>query len=137
MAINIFKKDEKDVDRNKTEAVSDSKKNKKTQAAAEKSAGKASLTVAAAKILRGAHVTEKAARLAQDNKYVFKVVSYANKTEIAKAIEGTYKVKVTGVNIVNIPEKSRRRGRGVMVKPGYRKAIVSIKEGQTIEVLPK
>lgn len=138
MAINIFKKDEKDAAAEKKTAVSDSNKTKKTPQEAQKSAPKHGITEDAARILRGAHVTEKAARLVQDgNKYVFKVAPHATKIEIAKAIEGSYKVKVTGVNIVNIPQKSHRRGRGIMVKAGYRKAIVSVKKGQTIEVLPK
>jgi len=110
MAINIFKKDEKAAAKNQAEAASDSKKAKKALAPAEKSTGRVGLTAAAARILRGAHITEKAARLADANKYVFKVAPGVNKTEIAKAVEGSYKVKVTGVNIVNIPEKSRRRG---------------------------
>jgi large subunit ribosomal protein L23 len=137
MAINIFKKDEKDAAEKKTEGVADSKKTKKTDVAASKGAAKIGINAAAAKVLRGAHITEKAAKLAESNKYVFKVALGANKTEIAKAIESSYKVTVTGVNIVNIPPKNRRRGKGIMVKPGYRKAIVSIKAGQTIEVLPK
>ncbi len=137
MAINIFKKDEGAAVTEKKTAASDTKKTKKTPEEAQKGASKQGLTENAARVLRGAHVTEKAARLAQENKYVFKVAAHATKIEIAKAIEGSYKVKVTGVNIVNIPQKSHRRGRGIMVKAGYRKAIVSVKEGQSIEILPK
>ena len=137
MAINIFKKDEKDqaVAKKGAGAVA-SKKTKKSETAATKTA-KVADPILTAKVLRGAHITEKAANLAQNNKYVFRVAGTANKIEIAKAIENTYSVDVIGVNVVNIPDKSRRRGRGVMVKPGYRKAIVSIKAGQSIEVLPK
>jgi len=59
MAINIFKKDEKAAAKNQAEAASDSKKAKKALAPAEKSTGRVGLTAAAARILRGAHITEK------------------------------------------------------------------------------
>jgi len=139
MAINIFKKDEKGPSGVKeTTAADTSKKVKKGQPeAAAKDSTKPLISIESARVLRGAHVTEKSARLAESNRFVFKVAPKANKIEIAKAIESLYKVKVTGVNIVNIPDKNRRRGRGIAVKPGYRKAIVAIKEGQSIEVLPK
>ena len=139
MAINIFKKDEKGPSGVKeTTAEDTSKKAKKAQPDTKaKDSAKSVISIESAKVLRGAHVTEKSARLAESNRFVFKVAPKANKIEIAKAIESIYKVKVTGVNIINIPAKNRRRGRGIAVKPGYRKAIVAIKEGQSIEILPK
>jgi len=135
MAINIFKKDEKGPSGIKETTGEDT--SKKAKKAKTEATAKTAISIEAVKVLRGAHITEKSARLAEENKYVFKVAPHANKIEVAKAIESSYKVTVTGVNVVNIPEKSRRRGRGIAVKPGYRKAIVSIKEGQVIEVLPK
>lgn len=69
-------------------------------------------------------------------KYVFLVDKQANKKEIASAIEEIYagrNVKVTGVNTINIkPKKRRMRGRQGM-KPGFKKAIVSLTQGDTIE----
>jgi len=89
------------------------------------------------KILIEPHITEKTTDLEKKNQYVFKVFPKANKTEIKKAIEDLYKVEVLGVKIINVPKKRRRLGRISGWKKGYKKAIVKIKEGQKIEVLPR
>lgn len=89
------------------------------------------------KILRSPHITEKATDLAKKNQYVFKISETANKTEIKKAIENLYGVSVLAVRIIKIPKKSRRLGKQKGWKKGYKKAIVKIKEGQKIEVLPR
>lgn len=80
------------------------------------------------------HISEKATYLAEDNKYVFKVDSNSNKPEIKKSVEGIYRVDVTSVNIIKIPGKKRRMGRTEGMKRGHTKAIVTLKEGQKIEV---
>ncbi len=87
--------------------------------------------------LKEPHVTEKATDLAAKNQYVFKILPRANKTEIKKAVENTYGVDVLSVRIINIPRKQRRVGKIEGFKKGYRKAIVKIKEGQKIEVMPR
>jgi len=89
------------------------------------------------KILIEPHITEKTTDLEKKNQYVFKVFPKANKTEIKKAIEDLYKVEVLDVKIINVPKKRRRLGRISGWKKGYKKAIVKIKEGQKIEVLPR
>ncbi len=81
------------------------------------------------------HVTEKSNDLLQDNKYVFKVNTKTNKSEIKKAVESLYKVDVSDVKIINIPKKKIRVGRREGWKKGYKKAIVEIKKGQKIESL--
>lgn len=78
-------------------------------------------------------ITEEATRIAEMNKYIFKVAPGANKNEIKKAVEDVYSVKVTEVNTINIHRKRRVRGRTTGWKPGYKKAIVSVKEGDKIE----
>lgn len=88
-------------------------------------------------ILVAPHITEKATDLAEKNKYIFKVYKRTNKAEIKRAIENIYGVNVVKVNIVNIKSKERRLGRQVGWKKGYKKAIVKIREGQKIEVLPR
>jgi large subunit ribosomal protein L23 len=88
-------------------------------------------------ILRKAHVTEKATDLAAKNQYVFNVYPTANKKQIKKSVEGIYGVNVISVNVINIPSKKRRLGKSLGVKPGYKKAIVKIKEGQEIELMPR
>ena len=89
------------------------------------------------KVLKKPHITEKATNLLEANQYVFEVYPDANKTEIKKAIEGLYKVNVLSVKIINIPKKRRRLGRISGWRKGYKKAIVRIKEGQKIEILPR
>jgi large subunit ribosomal protein L23 len=89
------------------------------------------------KILESPHITEKATSLVSKNQYVFKVWPNSNKTEIKKAIENIYGVDVVDVKIINIPKKKRRLGRTAGFRKGYKKAIVKIKEGQKIEVLPR
>ncbi|MBI5153578.1 MAG: 50S ribosomal protein L23 [Parcubacteria group bacterium] len=78
--------------------------------------------------------TEKALNGTAQNKYVFKVSPEANKPEVKKLIERGYNVKVSSVHIVNIPGKPRRRGAHKGEKPGYKKAIVTLKKGSTLEV---
>jgi len=93
------------------------------------------------RILKAPHITEKAAALAQEGKYIFKVYSGANKIEIKKAIEGFYGVKVEKVNIVHIMPKRRRLGRTQGwkggLKMGFKKAIVTLVKGEKIEVMPR
>ncbi|MBI5421143.1 MAG: 50S ribosomal protein L23 [Parcubacteria group bacterium] len=78
--------------------------------------------------------TEKALNGTAQNKYVFKVAQGANKPEIKKLIERGYNVKVSSVHMVNIPGKPRRRGAHKGEKPGYKKAIVTLRKGSTLEV---
>lgn len=89
------------------------------------------------KVLESPHVTEKASDLAEKNKYSFKVSRRSNKTEIKKAVEELYGVKVVNVAIINIHRKKKRVGRTMGFKKGYKKAIVEIKKGQSIEVMPR
>jgi len=80
-------------------------------------------------------VTEKATNLGVNRQYVFLVERRATKPEIKRAIEELYKVKVIAVNVVNLPVK-QKRFRGVMRNQGgvRRKAVVTLKEGQKIDL---
>jgi large subunit ribosomal protein L23 len=89
------------------------------------------------KVLSWPHITEKATALSKENQYIFRVAPRSNKIEIKQAIEDVYGVNVEGVRVVNIPAKRRRLGRTRGWKSGYKKAIVKIKKGQEIEVLPR
>ena len=81
-------------------------------------------------------ISEKATAMSAFRKYMFLVDKYATASEVKKIIEAHYKVKVTAVNMINVKPKKRRLGRCVGVKPGIRKAIVTLKEGQKLDVLP-
>lgn len=98
---------------------------------------KEKVAVSAYRILKEPHITEKATDLVKSNQYIFKVYPRTNKAEIKKAIEGLYGVDVVSVNIVKIPPKKRMVGKIEGWSGGCKKAIIKIKEGQAIEVLPR
>jgi large subunit ribosomal protein L23 len=81
------------------------------------------------------HLTEKASILSENNQYVFVVAKEATASEVKKVITETYKVKVDGVRMINTKSKLKRIGRGMGVKPGIRKAIVTLKKGEKIDIL--
>ena len=77
-------------------------------------------------------ITEKSALLANENKYVFKVSPKANKTEIKQAIESIFNVKVLSINTTNSHPKKRRVGKYTGMTNKYKKAIVKLAEGNSI-----
>jgi large subunit ribosomal protein L23 len=85
------------------------------------------------KILIEPWITEEATRVAQMNKYIFKVFPRARKEDIKKAVESVYKVNVISVNTIKIPGKKRVRGRVEGKSSSYKKAVVRVKEGEQIE----
>ena len=78
-------------------------------------------------------ITEKSTDLMAEGKYVFKVAKNANKIEIANAVAEIFKVKVLKVNTVNVKGKTKRIGRTSGKRADYKKAIVKLAEGSTIE----
>ena len=79
-------------------------------------------------------VTEKSVDLMQENKYCFKVAKDANKIEIKNAIEEIFKVTVVNVNTVNVHGKMKRMGRTQGMTASWKKAVVTLREGDSIEV---
>lgn len=118
-------------------AVEEKSKKAKVTAPVIKRVGKKDFSEAAIRTLVAPHITEKATVLAGARKYVFKVKKQANKIEIKKAIRELYGVNVADVNIINIPRRPRRMGRSEGYKSGYKKAIVTLAEGEKIEVMPR
>ena len=85
-------------------------------------------------VLIAPHVTEKTSLAMQNhNQYTFRVRREASKTDIRKAIELMFDVKVTGVQVVNEPGKVRRFGRTAGRTQDWKKAYVSLSPGQTID----
>ena len=78
-------------------------------------------------------VSEKSYSLIEDNKYSFRVHPSAHKTEIRQAVEELFNVKVEGVNVLKVQSKPKRRGFSAGRRPGWKKAIVQLRAGQTIE----
>ena len=79
-------------------------------------------------------ITEKATILSEQNKTVFKVHAKANKKTIKKNIEKLFKVNVIKVNIINRKSKLKMRQGRKSFKSGYKKAIITLKKGQSIDL---
>jgi large subunit ribosomal protein L23 len=79
-------------------------------------------------------ITEKAANLSSEGKYAFEVEGKANKIEIANAINEVYGIKPTSVNIVNVNGKKVRQGRTLGKRKDWKKAIVTLPKGNTINI---
>lgn len=77
-------------------------------------------------------ISEKSTLLAAQNKYVFKVTKEAGKFQIKEAIEGYYGVQVVSVNTIRINPKKRIHGRTIGWKKGFKKAVVTLRSGDTI-----
>ena len=79
-------------------------------------------------------VTEKSTNLSEQNKIVFKVPTGANKTNLKKNIEKIFKVNVVKVNIINKKTKKKIKQGKLATKRGYKKAIITLKKGQSIDL---
>ena len=134
MAFNLFgkkkKKEEKPEVKEEAKTVAPKKEAKKVKVRAD--TGNATTY----SVIKHQHITEKSSYLAAFNKYVFKVYSTANKKNVKDAVEKLYGVTVENVHMVNIPAKFITVGRFDGRKSGYKKAIVTLKQGDKIEVAP-
>ncbi len=91
-----------------------------------------SVRFGAASSIERAHVTEKTSAGSTGGKYTFVVAQGANKDEVARAVRARYGVTVRDVNILSMPGKMRRRGRQIGWRAGFKKAVVTLKKGETI-----
>ena len=80
------------------------------------------------------NITEKSTSFSDFNKVVFKVDKGANKNSIKKSIEKIFKVNVVKINTINIKGKTKLVRNKKSFKPGYKKAIVTLKKGQSIDL---
>ena len=85
-------------------------------------------------ILLGPVVSEKSYTQLADRKYTFRVHQDAHKTQVRQAVEQLFEVKVQAVNIVKVQAKPKRRGAIKGTRPGWKKAIVQLREGNSIEI---
>jgi large subunit ribosomal protein L23 len=79
-------------------------------------------------------VSEKSYSLIADRKYSFRVHPKAHKTQVRQAVEELFDVTVERVNISQVKPKPKRRGLHRGTKPGWKKAVVQVREGDTIEI---
>jgi len=83
-------------------------------------------------VLRRPLITEKAMVLKEKDKYAFEVASKASKVQIKQAVEQAFKVKVSKVNVIKVPGKTKRFGRREVTSSSWKKAIVTLEPGQKI-----
>ena len=79
-------------------------------------------------------VSEKSYHMINERKYCFRIHPDAHKTQVRQAVEAQFEVKVESVNIISVPSKPKRRGLNRGRRPGWKKAIVKLREGDTIEI---
>jgi len=87
-----------------------------------------------AQVLLSPVVSEKSYGQIVENRYTFKVHPDAHKTQIRQAVEQLFDVSVVNVNIVKVQPKPKRRGQFRGIRPGWKKAIVQLKQGDKIEI---
>jgi len=85
-------------------------------------------------VLRRPLITEKNAMLQAQGKYAFEIAREANKPQIKQAVEKAFKVKVLAVNVMTVSGKTRRIGRRQVLTQSWKKAIVTLKPGDRIEL---
>lgn len=85
-------------------------------------------------IIRRPILTEKSLRGNEAGKYTFEVAPGATKPIVRQAVEGIFSVHVRKVNVINLPGRTRRRGRYTFAAPGRRKAIVTLAPGEKIDL---
>jgi large subunit ribosomal protein L23 len=88
-------------------------------------------------VIKNPIITEKATTMAANGTYLFLVRDTATKPEIEKAVRSMYKVEPTKVRIVNTKPKQKRLGSSLGIRPGYKKAMVTLKSGQKLDILPQ
>ncbi len=84
-------------------------------------------------VIRRPIITEKSTIIAEAGKYVFEVAAYANKESTKKAVEKLFSVKVNKVNVMNVNGKSKKFKGVKGFRSGYKKAIVTLEEGNSID----
>ena len=89
-----------------------------------------------ADVLLSPIVTEKSTALAEQRKYLFKVHPAAAKHQVARAVEAMFHVEVQQVNVMNVRGKPRRMGRFVGRRADWRKAVVTLRDGHSIDIYP-
>jgi large subunit ribosomal protein L23 len=86
-------------------------------------------------VLRRPLVTEKNAALQAQGKYAFEVAGEANKEQVKQAVQKAFNVTVTKVNVITVPGKGRMMRGRVVISPSWKKAVVTLKPGDKIEIV--
>jgi len=92
------------------------------------------LSLHPAEILIKPVVSEKSYHQITENRYTFRVHKDAHKTQVRQAVEELFEVKVLRVNVIKVAAKPKRRGMYRGTRPGWKKAVVQLRAGDTIEI---
>ena len=125
-------KEEKEV-KKETKETKKSKSSEKTVKA--KKVSKEKMPVHYFELIKKPHISEKALRFNSENKYVFVISQSANKSEIKKAVASLYGVIVKSVNTTKVPSKPKKFKGVPGIKSGYKKAIITLAEGNKIDIM--
>jgi large subunit ribosomal protein L23 len=87
-----------------------------------------------AQIIKYPIITDKATRLLENNQYSFLVDRYSDKISIKAAIENLFNVKIIKINTCRLPWKKKRVGKYIGWKPQYKKAVITLSEGDVINL---
>ncbi|MQF84962.1 MAG: 50S ribosomal protein L23 [SAR202 cluster bacterium] len=79
-------------------------------------------------------ITEKSSMLQESNKYVFKVHKNSNKSQIKNAVEEVFDVTVESVNVIKVKGKNKTYGRNRVLTPAWKKAMITLKLGDSISL---
>ena len=93
-----------------------------------------SITTDPGQVILAPVVAEKSYSLIEQGRYTFRIAKSAHKIQVRQAIEALFDVKVIDVKIVNVRAKPKRRGAHIGTRAGYKKAIVVLRDGDTIEL---
>ena len=85
-------------------------------------------------VIRRPLITEKGTGMQATGKYAFEIAPRATKQQVKTAVEKAFKVGVTAVNVINVKGKTKRVKSGTVTGPAWKKAIVSLKAGDKIEL---
>ena len=88
----------------------------------------------ASQVILAPIVSEKSYHGSTLGTYTFRVHKDAHKTQIRQAVEELFEVKVVRVNVISVPAKPKRRGQFKGIRPGWKKAVVQLRAGETIEI---
>ena len=92
------------------------------------------MSLHASQVLLAPIVSEKSYAASTVGQYTFKVHQDAHKTQIRQAVEQMFDVKVARVNVIKVQAKPKRRGAIRGIRPGWKKAVVQLKPGDSIEI---
>jgi len=92
------------------------------------------MSLQAGQVILAPIVSEKSYAASTSGRYTFKVHQDAHKTQIRQAVEQLFDVKVARVNVIKVQAKPKRRGTTKGIRPGWKKAVVQLRPGDTIQI---